>query len=490
MPIDLPPDAPVGPPEPPSAVWIHRLGWAVLVVAIVRVILVAGRLMWFTAPMADELEQAAAVRHSGAWHLIVDSYCCWTGRWSGIGIFFSLEALPNFRDWYPWLLIATQVTVPIAVYALLSAAFGGRLRRWTCAVLALGLTAVHWDGDINLWDSYYWLTGAVENRLSLSLGMFTLAGLLRSRGTVGRSRWSVAGLAVLAALTTGMHQLYGLYLLGILAIGTGLTWWTGSANRGAWTVTMASAAAGFAANLLSPGNATRLAFERPPHELWWFKSLLQWWKVLFVRWLGDVKLWLATMVILCHPAAAAAAPAWLRARRYLVASLAVAAVGILFLSVVLANWWSLSQPFPWRTQAAVYLLFLIGWFAAAYALAPRAAGTTPRIVWTGLAACLALALTSGRNYIVGRDDYTSGRATGFLNAVRDRDRLLRDARAAGNLDPRVSPIADVPTLFAFPEVIDGLHTDAEQYRARNGAWCAYYDLHSIGLTPSGAPTTR
>jgi hypothetical protein len=484
MPIDSPTDGPSSPQEPLAAVWIHRLGWAVLVVAIVRVVIVAGRLMWFTAPLADELEQAAAVRQFGAWQLIVDSYRCWTGRWSGIGIFFGLEALPNFRDWYPWLLIATQITVPIAVYALLSAVFGGRLRRRTCAVLALGLMAVHWDGDVNLWDSYYWLTGAVENRLSLSLGMFTLAGLLRVGRTGHCTRWALTGLAVLAAVTAGMHQLYGLYLLSILAIGTAMTWRTGAAGRAAWTVATTAAAAGLAANLLAPGNATRLAFERPPHELWWFKSLLQWWKVLFVRWLGDVKLWLATMVILCHPAAAAIAPAWLRGRRFTVAALAVAAVGGLFLTVVFANWWSLSQPFPWRTQAAVYFLFLIGWFATAYALAPKSAGSTPRVVWTGLAACLALALTSGRNYIVGRDDYTSGRAAGFIAAVRDRDRLLRDARAAGNLDPRVSPIAEVPTLFVFPEVIDGLRSDAEQYRARNGAWCAYYDLHSIGLTPT------
>src|SRR5207253_3028019 len=100
--------------------------------------------------------------------------------------------------------------------------------------------------------------------------------------------------------------------------------------------------------------------EKAPHHLWWLRAQFEWWwKALFLRWMTDIRLWLATLVLICHPRAATTAPAWLRDRRGLVGGAALLLIVGLYLTVVLANWWSLSQPFPWRTQAAVYLLFLL-----------------------------------------------------------------------------------------------------------------------------------
>src|SRR5438270_2913459 len=227
---------------------------------------------------------------------------------------------------YPSLLAATLITVPLAVYALLSAVFGDGLRRPTRAFLSCALVALHWDGPIHLWDSYYWLTGAIENRLCLSLGLFTLAGLLRSGRAEKPVPYAVEGLAVLAILTTGMHQLYGAYLVVVLLVGTVVAYRAGIPGRRDWIIVTIAAVIGLSVNVFAPGNAVRLAFEKPHHELWWFKALLNWWVGLAGEWLMDVRLWLATFLIVCHPGAAGAAPKWLRARPTTVFAAATAAI--------------------------------------------------------------------------------------------------------------------------------------------------------------------
>jgi hypothetical protein len=486
MPSDPPADPP---PEPRSSIWIGRIGWAILLLTLAQVLITAGRMVWFTGPIADEMEQAAGVRSVGVLQFVAGTYCCWTGRWAGIGLSALFTSLFGSRASYPWLLAAIQVMLPLSVYALLSVAFGDQLRRRTRAVLALGLLALHWDGPINLWDSYYWLTGAIENRLSLSLGLFAIAGLLRTGRDAGPTKRVVAGLAALAAITTGMHQLYGAYLVVALFVGTAVAYRCGNPGRRAWAVVCAVAIVGLVVNVVAPGNALRLAFEKPQRELWWFKSLLNWWTSLAGQWLTDVKLWLATLLIVCHPRAAAAAPRWLRNRPMTVVALAVTAIVGLVLTVVFVNWWTRPEPLPWRTQSAIYFFVLIAWFTGAYALAVRRSTrqiAAPPPVWTGLALCLAFALLGGSNYLVARNDLTTGRAAEYRTAVRARDRRLRDARAAGNLDPKVPPILCLPGLFCFPEVIDGLAKDSPLYAPRNGVYCAYYDLHSIGLTSDDA----
>jgi Family of unknown function (DUF6056) len=462
--------------ESPVNVWAGRLGWLVLLVVLGQICFTAGRFFRYTSPIADEMVLAGTVRAVGVGQYLADMYLHWTGRWSGVGLFMLAGRYLDFRIAYGWLLAAIQLSVPISIYALLSAAFADRLARRTRAILSIGLVALHWAGEPSLKDAYYWLTGAIENHLSVSLGLFLVAGLIRI-GNRKPSRWAITGLCALAAVATGMHQVYGIYLCVALLFGTVLAYRVGIAGRHAWAIAAGVAIIGLAVCTLAPGNAYRIGAEKPHHEFWWFQSLARWWATLVLEtWMMDLKLWLATLVVLCHPRAAGAVPAWLREKRGLWAMIAATATaGVIFIAL-LANWWTFPRPLPFRTQSAIYLLFLLGWFATAFALAAGPALKAPRPVWAGMAACFALALVAFGNYPIARADLNSGRAMAFHWAVRNRDRVIRDALAAGDHDLVVPPITLVPDCLLFVDVVDQSVSGPCWY---NEGYCKYYRLDSI-----------
>lgn len=382
---------------------------------------------------------------------------------------------------YPWLLFAVQLTVPLAVYVLLSAAFGDRLSRPARVVLAAGLIAVHWAGSPYLADSYYWLTGALENQFCLSLCLIILAGLIRA----GTGRGVVAGIAVLAVIVPGIHELYGMFLGAALALGAVLHYRSGSPSRRAWAVVASAAAIGLAINLAVPGHAVRLGHNVPSHDFERLRSLAGQWAQITMGWAMDFRLLMATLLVVGHPRAMAVCPDWLRTDLgWWSATGVVLALGSVALAA-LANWWTFPTLLPGRTLSAIYFLFLIGWFLAAYATAAAFEARTAPVMWTALAGCFVLALLGSENFRFARDDLTSNRAIWFRAAVRDRDRAIRAAVAAGERNPRVGPITVVPTSFHFADVVD------DPVRAPNG-WCndcyrAYDGLDSIGLRATEPP---
>ena len=464
--------------DTPTTVWIGRLGWIVLFAALAQVLLAAARLIRYTGPVADEMILTGQARAVGVGPFWAELYLTWSGRWSGVGLFLILGHVIDLQANYAWLLGAIQLTGPLAVYAVLSATFGDRLSRLTRAALSLGLFALHWDGQPALNDSYYWITGAIENRLSVNLDLLVLAGTIRASRR-SWPWWAIAGVTALAVISTGMHQLYAGFLVLALLAGTIIAVRTRATGRGAWIVVSLAAFAGLAVAGLSSGNAARIAAEHPVREFWWLRSIAHWWADLVFRWwVLDLKLWLATLVVVCHPGVAATAPAWLRERRFRWAAVAAAATIGMFAVVVLINWWTFPKPLPERTQSAVYFLFLIGWFTTAYALASGPGMAIPKPAWAALAGCLALALLSSGQYPLARFELISGRAAAFRAAVKQRDRFLRESVAAGNFNPRVRPIPAVPYCLQFAEVVED---PAKGPRWFNMAYCYYYGLHSIHL---------
>jgi hypothetical protein len=135
--------------------------------------------------------------------------------------------------------------------------------------------------------------------------------------------------------------------------------------------------------------------------------------------------------------------------------------------------------FPPRTLSAVYLLFLLGWFASAYALLthPAVTASVSRPVWAGLVTCFAASLVTTGNYCQARGDLAGPVPESYRWAVRERDRLIRQALAAGDHNPRVPPITAVPNCFVFADIVDDPGRVPLGYV--NWHYCLYYGLDSI-----------
>src|SRR6476469_8232306 len=114
-------------PESPAAVWAGRLGWAVLLFALGKLLLTAAKLVPMAGPVGDDLARAGAARDPGVWAYSVLLYTGWSGRWAGVGLALVLGKVCDLFAAYPYLLASLQLTLPLSVYALLSAAFADRL---------------------------------------------------------------------------------------------------------------------------------------------------------------------------------------------------------------------------------------------------------------------------------------------------------------------------------------------------------------------------
>lgn len=467
--------------EPPATVWAARLGWAALLFGLAHVLLAAGRLLPFASPWADDICRAGQARQIGVGPAVALTYRTLSGRWSGVGLALALGRTLDPDRCYPWLLLAANLALPASAYALLSQAFAGRLSRRTRAVLSLGLLALYWDGMPSPQQSWYWLTGVLENQLSISFGLLLMAGLIRA-ARVGQPALSgaAAGLAALAVVAVGMHELYGAYLCALVLLGTALAYRIGSPGRGAWAVVAVAAVLGLAVVVLAPGNAARLGHQGARHTGASLAMLARGWAAIARAWLLDPKVLLATLLLVGHPRASQATPEWLRRHRVGWAAAAVLLTVGLLAGVILVNWWTKPHLLPGRTQSAIYLLFLLGWFAAAYALLTLPV-PTPRPVWAVLAGGFALALVGTGNVLTARADLAGPVPEFYRRAMRERDRLLRAAVAAGDRNPRVPPIVTVPKCFPFVDISDD--PSHAQFGYVNMHYCLYYGLESIGFRP-------
>jgi hypothetical protein len=473
--------------EAPAAAWIGYLGWVVLLFALGRVLVAASQLSLLAGPVSDDLARAGAARDPGIWEYSVMLYTGWSGRWAGVGMALILGRLFDLCAAYPWLLAILNLTMPLAIYNMLSAAFEDRLARGTRVALTIGFVALHWGGDPCLSDSYYWVTGALENHLSLSMGLVIIAGLIRAGRRV--PSWiGFAGMATLAIVMPGMHELYGIYLVGVLAVGTVVAYWTGSPGRHVWAAITAVALAGLAINLGSPGHAKRLGFNAPRHDLERFHEVTRQWRHMVLGWVTDFKLLLASLLIVCHPRAAAACPDWLRARRGWCGALGAAFTLAVVVSAAIVNWWTFATFMPGRTQSAIYFLFLVGWFVTVYAMGtvPFLSAPVSRPVWAALAGCFALAVLAGTNYQYARDDLASGRAARLHQAVRERDRLLREAVAAGDRNPTVPAYPPMPLCLLSADIVEDPDTHPAGWI--NLIFCKFYGLDSIHPRPDNPAT--
>ena len=448
-----------------------------------RVLLVAAKLVPLASPVADDFARAAAARDPGIWQYSILLYTGWSGRWAGVGLALILGTFFDLCRAYPWLLTGIQLTLIFAIYDLLSAAFAEKLARSTARGADSRFRGVALGRQSLSLRCLLLDDRALENHMSLSMGMVILAGSICAGRRCARLARHWRGGPAGHCHARNARTLWHLPVrISRSRNDCGLLdQQPGPASLGAITFL---ALVGLAVNLASPGHARRLGYNAPRHDLARLAEVARQWRLTAVAWGTDLKLLLATLLIVCHPRAADVCPEWLQRRRgWWIAGGVIGVVGLIA-SAAVVNWWTFSTAMPGRTRSALYLLFLALWFLTAYGIgtAPVFAARVSRPVWACLACCCAFALTAGANYHDAQVDLVSGRAARLHAAVIDRDRLLRMAVGHGDVDPLVPAYPPMANCLMSADIVAQPAGNPQGWL--NTAFCKYYGLTSIGLRPA------
>ena len=466
-----------------------------LTATILAVVFVALTLAAFVMPYGDDYVRARRARSLGVPQCVALEYKTTSGRWAGTGASYLLSATTNLERTCGPVVAGIGATAIAGAYALLGALFGSVLSRAERALLAATYFALYWTGSPCGTHGHYWLTGSLENLLSIALGVFTLAGLVRCGQSPGR-RWTVvAGLSALAFLTVGFHELYGSILVLILGAGAAVSWAVGHPARRSWAAVATAAAVGLAVVVAAPGNFRRMAIEaywagRPaPHDLATLQTTARIWFDLYRAWALDPKLLGASLLLFALPRFHSSVPEWLRTRRRLWA-VTVPAFSLLALALpIAAIWWAIPGVVPSRTQSAIHLIFLAGWFACGFVwlagLRPGEACGLPGRVRLAMTLLVSLAvLTTGQFRPAVAD--LCGRAGPYAAAVRWRTTWARAAAARGDRRLTVAPLPAIPECFGGSRLELGEEGATEVTAPLNKHFAKYCGLHTIGLPRADA----
>jgi hypothetical protein len=285
--------------------------WALVSLACVPVAVVALAFLVLAVPMADDFERGSA---TDLVEYLRVQYEMWNGRWSGSGVAIALMSLlePTRVYWAPLLLLACVHVA--AARALLRTLVGSALSPrglW----LATFLLGVHyWASVPSPGSTLYWLSGGIENQLSLALATLLFAGMLRAPRSVARPLRVVGVIAAcaLAVFIPGLHELYGALLCIALAVATAIAIRVRHTRRLRWALVLSAALAGMAFVILAPGNELRLARTRAdPIGLSQAVRLTAHYAYQnALPWMLDPRLIGLSLALVAHPRVRALRPGW------------------------------------------------------------------------------------------------------------------------------------------------------------------------------------
>ena len=205
----------------------------------------------------------------------------------------------------------------------------------------------------------------------------------------------------------------------------------------------------------------------------------------------DPKLLAATALLLVVPTFHTAIPPWLSERRRLWA-VVVPVVSIAALVAPVVVLWSIQQLLPpGRTLSAIYMIFLIAWFASTYVLLAglrSAASDSPAAVRLTFTIYLAGALCWSHNFCAAVRDL-NGAARAYHAAARERHASIRAAVAAGKRNIRVAPYPVIPASLNFmPDLVEHGSTRPDAFVNIHAA--LYFGVDTIALAqPLAVATT-
>lgn len=455
---------------PRSHPWIDTA--FALAVTLVLVVFVA--LCAFARPSLDDYVIACRVREHGLVGAQVFWYEQWTGKYFGMmcmSLFAGAVDLDRSYWLAPSIVLLAVFSVLLAVARTISPKSSWRV----ALVVSALLTAIFLAGVPAPRESIYWLTGAY----AYLIGGVTLAALLalllakpvsRTGRTANAAASAIAAFCAVGSCETLMFPLLALAMGWIVAVISGRAGWS---PRGIAVVI--AIAVGAAMMVLAPGNSIRSGhFVATSHDLGHallrsierdLRSIVTWSSsltllgagLMFSRSAGDFGRRLGL------------SPGW-RTSVGLVALLATA---------FFPAYWAMGSKPPPRAMAAIWVLFVLGWFAV---LVPSAARWMVASGWHWSAErrllagklLIAIGLYSQANVMPALGDLIGGDATAFRRESAARDEAAAEARANGEDSVVLPPLQARPAML----FIDDLGEDPSDWR--NRAFAEYHGL--VGAT--------
>lgn len=481
------------------------LALAAATFATIVTLVVATALTWYAHPNGDDFCVGVDVRDLGWAGCVERSYRLEGGRWAGYAVTCGLKQLAPLTAHYPLGPLLMLALCVLATRYLVGSVLEVRRDRRMAWLLSVAFVALYWAGTPHPGETFYWLDSAQPYLLSVLLSMGVVGALLRLPERAGARRLpAVAGLALLAAFVVGLHEIIGLALLGVLAVGALVAQLEGDRRRLAWTVVAAAAALSFVAVFVAPGNEVRArgaqASERSVVGTL-LASLQMWLRVLdapMVRgvapgshgtplgWVLDPRLLAATLLFATSARLQRLRPRWTeRTPELWQAVVPLVWIGILAGSF-LAGGWALGRALPFRVMNALYLVFLLGWFLTVLVYLrspdPEPRTTSAPSLQTVSALVLALGLLFSTNLKLGVRDLAKGWARQYDRQMTWRYREAARLAAAGGGELVVPEIALWPASYYRNEI------RADPAAPQNRCVADYLGLDSIRLEP--APRTE
>lgn len=462
-------------------------------------------LCFYSHPGADDFSDAIQRRDTGFWVTQRDLYLHLTGR-----LFTSLiltEASPLVRgllDVY-WLVpLFTLLLVFGSLYALVTALVG---RAWDTGprLLAAAMLLAFWMlRNPSVAESVYWFNGLVVYTVPTAVLVLWLATLVRYwQAAPGHRRGWLALNLVLGTCVLWSNEIIALPLMVVVSCLSLWEWWRRGPRRLALLLVLAWFGLALAVSLLAPGNMERARLINVPVSgarmvIGSVASAAY----LLLNWASSTVLLASTVLALPTLARLVAVPPPALHRLATIRPAHLwATAGCLLAMLPLAalpNYWATGGLMPPRARASMYLLFLLGWFAAVLAglvtaraapwlqaLAARRQWPRPavRLLWVWLVINLATDHNlrvahqdlgrASNNAVLAYRDWLSGAAARYDATLRARYRLLRTRPARCLQVAPLPPTGRPQSLLYYDITTDstfGFNRDYAQFFRQRAVW--------------------
>lgn len=410
-------------------------------------------------------------------------YSHWSGRWAGVGLETMLLSTTPLPSAYPWLVLILVVAQCLLLYfAVWELIVNVRWALYFSVVIAL----VYWAGMPSPQQGIFWIPGAVESQLPLTVMSLLFALVLSQHLTDAKQSTLLVtiGVAVLGFLTPALHELAGGILVLALSLVTATTFVSRSSLRKLWLIAWTAAVVGFLVVFIAPGNAIRMAhtpnrgnYSTVIHEV---LAAAQYYAL---PWCLDFKHWLLAVLLWVDPHVASL-------REKLSGLSSVPAIGAFLLSwislIMIAIgstvWYSGSNA-PGRTMDMIYGMFLMGWVALAFlmirphpAVSIQPAHRAIVVAGSLFLLCALVATSDNTERSIG--DVIHGRAKTWGAELNHRYAVLKSAEQ--NADIVVPPISD----FAKQSTLFWVDIGEDPNLWANRCLAKYYGLASVRISPS------
>jgi hypothetical protein len=209
-------------------------------------------------PAVDDFGRAASIVTYGIPQCMFREYVAWSGRFTAAAIEFILDSQIRIGFFYPLSLFCFFISVLLLDYYSIRSIFD--TDRAYALGLAIAFEVVRWSLLSGPEQSFFWLVGAIDNYLSISVAAFVCAKTLRLVSDARRlSAPKIAALSAAAFFCSGFHELFGSFFVGCLSL---IVLGVGKARRSfqPWTlIVLVAAILGLALVIAAPGNSVRMA---------------------------------------------------------------------------------------------------------------------------------------------------------------------------------------------------------------------------------------